>query len=119
MVGGQSILSSSEEEGEGEGEREVRWRKKRGERKKNNNMHSYNNRAYLQGYYNNCAFMHNFITPTNVDVFLLLSKCAYLNTFSILHYFTFTNASALTRLKSTISRFYQMPENNNLKLSSL
>ena len=34
VVGRQSVLFSSEEEGEGEGEREVRWRKKRGERKK-------------------------------------------------------------------------------------
>ena len=40
MVGGRLVLSSLEEEGEGEGEREreregeVKWRKKRGERKK-------------------------------------------------------------------------------------
>ena len=31
------------------------------------------------------------------------SKCAYLNTFSILHYFTFTDASALIGLRATTS----------------
>ena len=86
-------------------------------------MYNYSNRAYFHDYCSNCAFMHNFI-PTNVGFFFFffffyISKSAYLNIFSTLHYFAFTNASALTRLKSTISRVYQMPENNNLKLSSL
>ena len=34
LSGGGWCCCGSEEEGEGEGEREVRWRKKRGERKK-------------------------------------------------------------------------------------
>ena len=43
---------------------------------------SYSNRAYMHGYCSTCAFMHNF-TPT--DVSFCWSKCAYLDTFSILH----------------------------------
>ena len=39
--------------------------------------------------------MYNF-TLTDMGVFFFfISKCAYLNTFSILHYFSLTNASAL------------------------
>ena len=37
----------------------------------------YSNRAYMHGYYGNCAFMYNF-TPTNVCVFLLkMCKIGY------------------------------------------
>ena len=46
----------------------------------------------MYGYCSTCAFMHNF-KPTDVSFFG--SKCAYI--FSILHYFAFTDASALTK----------------------
>ena len=49
----------------------------------------------MHGYCSTYVFMHNFI-PTNVSVFLFLLKRAYLNTFSILHYFALTDPSALT-----------------------
>ena len=37
----------------------------------------YSNRAYMHGYYSNCAFIYNF-TPTDVCVFLLkMCKIGY------------------------------------------
>ena len=39
-----------------------------------------------------CTILHSLIW---VFFFFFISKCAYLNTFSILHYFSLTNASAL------------------------
>ena len=123
VVGGQSVLSDSKEEGEGE--REVKWRKKRGERKKYKIMicttivtvHIFTITVVIVHL---CTILYPLMWVLFFFFFFFyLSKSAYLNIFSTLHYFAFTNASALTRLKSTISRVYQMPENNNLKLSSL
>ena len=48
----------------------------------------------MHGYYSTCVFMHNFYIHWCECFFW--SKYAYLNTFSILHYFALTDASALS-----------------------
>ena len=50
----------------------------------------------MKGYYSICAFIHNF---TSLMWVFFGSKYAYLNTFSILHYFTLSDASVLMGFK--------------------
>ena len=64
----------------------MRWsvrpeRKRESEEEREKNIYikctCYSNRAYMHGYYSNCAFMYNF-TPTDVCVFLLkMCKIGY------------------------------------------
>ena len=67
----------------------------------------YSNRAYMHGYYSNCAFIYNFtctVTVAIVHLFTILhplmcvcfcSKCVKLVTFSILHNFAHTDGMLL------------------------